>query len=56
MMYLVGGAARVGKTTLCQQLSTLHGYPTLSAEEETEATLAAEPTPEQIRKGEPEKE
>jgi len=26
----------------------LRGYPTPSAEEETEATLAAEPTPEQV--------
>jgi hypothetical protein len=33
-------------------LSTnLHGYPTLSAEEETEETLAAEPREEQVKKG-----
>jgi hypothetical protein len=29
----------------------LKGYPTVSAEEETEETLAAEPKPEQFRKG-----
>jgi hypothetical protein len=28
----------------------LKGYPTVSAEEETEETLAAEPKPEQIKK------
>ena len=55
MIYLVGGAARVGKTTLCQQLSTLHGYPALSAEEETEATLGAAPTESQLKKGKIEK-
>jgi hypothetical protein len=33
----------------------LHGYPTLSAEEETEETLAAEPKAEQTKKGKPEK-
>jgi hypothetical protein len=31
----------------------LRGYPTLRAEEETEETLAAEPTPEQVKKGRP---
>lgn len=34
----------------------LKGYPTVSDEEETEETLAAEPTPEQLRKARPEKE
>jgi hypothetical protein len=34
----------------------LKGYPTVTAEEETEETLAAEPKPEQIRKGKSEKE
>jgi hypothetical protein len=34
----------------------LHGYPTLSAEEETEETLAAEPKPEQLKKGKTAKE
>jgi hypothetical protein len=38
-------------------LSTdLRGYPTLSAEEETEATLAAEPKAEQLKKGKPRQE
>jgi hypothetical protein len=32
----------------------LHGYPTLSAEEETEATLAAAPKAAQLKKGKPE--
>jgi hypothetical protein len=32
----------------------LHGYPTLSAEAETEKTLAAEPTAEQVKKRPPE--
>jgi hypothetical protein len=31
----------------------LRGYPTLSAEEETEATLAAAPKEEQKKKGKP---
>ena len=33
----------------------LHGELTLSAEEETEETLAAEPMPQQATKGKPEK-
>ena len=34
----------------------LRGYPTLSAEEETEETLAAEPKEEQLKKGMPQRE
>jgi hypothetical protein len=34
----------------------LHGYPTLSAEEETEAMLAAEPKEEPGKKGKPRQE
>jgi hypothetical protein len=34
----------------------VRGYPTLSAEEETEATLAAEPKAEQTKKGRPQQE
>jgi hypothetical protein len=34
----------------------LRGYPTLSAEEETAATLAAEPKQEQVKKGKPQQE
>jgi hypothetical protein len=34
----------------------LHGYPTLSTEEETEETLAAEPKLEYVKKGKTEKE
>jgi hypothetical protein len=34
----------------------LKGYPTVSAEEETEETLAAEAKPEQVRKSKSEKE
>jgi hypothetical protein len=34
----------------------LKGYPTLSDEDETEETLAAEPKPEQVRKGKTDKE
>jgi hypothetical protein len=32
----------------------LKGYPTLSEDEETEETLAAEPTPEQVKTRKPE--
>jgi hypothetical protein len=34
----------------------LRGYPALDAEEETEETLAAQPTPEQLKKGKPQHE
>ena len=36
--------------------TNLRGFPTLSAEEEAEETLAAVPKPEQVKKGKPAKE
>ena len=46
-----------GYASVCGTTSpSLRSEPTLTAEEETEETLTAEPTPEQVRKSKSEKE
>ena len=44
------------RSTRSVERTDLRGYPTLSAEEEIEETLAVEPKPKQTKKGKPRQE